>query len=134
VSASGIGNADTSPARWLIPEEPTSPGEPTSLQEAVGVNAMAGMLVAKEAAISPEVVDAVCAAPAWETFCSHIYLGDRDSLSDEEVLYAQYVARTLVERVGDVYPGDEYTPSHIALMVFYRGVLEGHCKTQGDLN
>jgi hypothetical protein len=123
----GIHNADTSPARWLYTDESTS------LQEQVELHATAGMLVAHEASISPEVVDAVCAAPAWKTFTSHIYVCE-DSLSDEMIALAQHVARTLIERVGEVYPDNTYNASHIALMVFYRGVLEGHCKTQGELN
>ena len=74
MSDDGIHDADTSPTRWLYV------GEPTSLQEQVELHAMAGMLVAREACISPEVVDAVCAAPAWKTFTSHIMLGGKDSL------------------------------------------------------
>jgi hypothetical protein len=128
----GIGDADTRPARWLYVDQRV--GEPHSLQEDVALHAMAGMLVAKEAAISAEVVDAVCGAPAWKTFTSHIFLNEEHSLDDEEVAFAQYVAKTLVERVGEAYPGDGYNASHIALMVFYRGVLEGHCKTQGEVN
>ena len=58
----------------------------------------------------------------------------RRSLSDEMITLAQHVARTLIERVGEVYPDNTYNASHIALMVFYRGVLEGHCRTQGELN
>jgi len=80
------------------------------------------------------VVDAVCAAPAWKTFTSHIMLGGKDSLGDDQIALAQYVAKTLVERIGEAYPGNGYNPAHIALIVFYRGVLQGHCKTQGELN
>jgi hypothetical protein len=128
MSDDGIHDADTSPTRWLYV------GEPTSLQEQVELHAMAGMLVAREACVSPEVVDAVCAAPAWKTFTSHIMLGGKDSLGDDQIALAQHVAKTLVERIGEAYPGNGYNPAHIALMVFYRGVLQGHCKTQGDLN
>lgn len=128
MSDNGIHNADTSPARWLYT------GESTSLQEQVELHAMAGMLVAHQASISPEMVDAVCAAPAWKTFTSHVYLNEEGSLDDDEILLAQSVAKTLIERIGEAYPGNGYQASHIALMVFYRGVLEGHTKTQGELN
>lgn len=133
MSGNGIHDADTRPARWLYTGEDTFPGEPTDLQEAVELHAMTGMIVAATADISPEIVDVVCAAPAWKPFTSHVYL-DNGTLDDDEVRLAQHMARTLVERVGEAYPGDGYEPTHIALMVFYRGVLEGHTKTQGELN
>ena len=82
----------------------------TSLQERVELHAMAGMLVAREACVSPEVVDAVCAAPAWKTFTSHIMLGGKDSLGDDQIALAQYVAKTLVERIGEAYPETATTP------------------------
>lgn len=134
MSTNGIGDADTRPSRWLYTGEPTGIGEPTDMQQAVELHAMAGMLVAREAAISPEVVDTVCAAPAWQTFTSHVYLNEEGSLDDEEIMLAQHMAKTLIERASEAYPGDAYTPSHIALMIFYRGVLEGHCRTQGEVN
>jgi hypothetical protein len=132
----GIGDADTRPARWLVPDDyPLVPGEPTALQDTIGLHAMAGMLVAREADLSPEVVDAICEAPAWKTFCSHAMVGlDRDDpLFDMEARLAQHVALTLIERVGEVHVGDQYIPANIALMIFYRGVMEGHGTTQGDV-
>ena len=71
---------------------------------------MAGMLVAHQASISPEMVDAVCAAPAWKTFTSHVYLNEEGSLDDDEILLAQRVAKTLIERIGEAYPGNGYKP------------------------
>jgi hypothetical protein len=104
MSDDGIHDADTSPTRWLYV------GEPTSLQEQVELHAMAGMLVAREACVFPEVVDAVCAAPAWKSFTSHIMLGGKDSLGDDQIALAQYVAKTLVERHRRGVPGKRLQP------------------------
>jgi hypothetical protein len=76
----------------------------------------------------------VCGAGLEDVHVPHIMLGGKDSLGDDQIALAQHVAKTLVERIGEAYPGNGYNPAHIALIVFYRGVLQGHCKTQGELN